>query len=299
VTDTALEETVRAAIDSGCRMVDTAGMFGDGAVESRLGKLLADHPDVGVTTRVGVGTRHNHPAADFSPDAILSGCEAAAERLQRPPETVLLHTPSTGVLKDRLAMRALRRAFEAGLCGRIGASVFEPEQAQIAIDVGAQVICVPYNPANRQMESVMDIALRSGVAVQVREVLHNGRLTGAPRDSGSFARHDVRRQWPPAMLDALDAIRVRIGEDCADKGVTGAVIGYALGHPAVERVVVGCRSPEQARAACAAGPMDAAGRARLESLLYGAGAYGSRPGGPSPSQAHASSIASSSSSSKP
>ncbi|MDH5526756.1 MAG: aldo/keto reductase [Nitrospirota bacterium] len=269
VAEGALDDTVRAALDAGCRWVDTAGMFGNGGVESRLGALLAHHPQVAVTTRVGVGTRHNHPAADFSARVVLEGCRVAAQRLTRPPETVLLHTPSTGVLKDRIAMRALIEARDAGLCRTIGASVFEPEQAHIAMDVGAQVICVPHNPANRQMEAVMAEAARNGVIVQVREVLHNGRLTGSPRNPHTFARHDVRRQWPPRMLDALDGIRARIAAACPEYGVTAAVIGYALGRPSVSRVVVGCRSPEQARAAFAARPLDAPFRVRLEAALYG------------------------------
>lgn len=266
-------ETLIAALEAGCSHFDTAAMFGDGAVERLLGRVLgalpAGHPEVTITTRVGVVMAHGHPAADFSPAALQRGLEASTERLGRVPDTVLLHTPAIGVLQNGAALRWLLEAVKTGLCGAAGASVFDPEEALVALESGARVLCLPYNLANRRFEAVMQAARLRGVAVRVREVLHNGRLTTSPSAPHGWSRHDVRRGWPPALLERIDKIlRPRIAALAAGGDITATSIGYALGHPVGPWVVVGCRGAEQVRRALAAKPLDAAARLALESTLY-------------------------------
>lgn len=53
----AAERLVRSAIELGIRHIDTAPVYGLGLAEQWLGPILAEHPQVGVTTKVGLYPR--------------------------------------------------------------------------------------------------------------------------------------------------------------------------------------------------------------------------------------------------
>ncbi|MFQ5508956.1 MAG: aldo/keto reductase [Leptospirillia bacterium] len=270
VTPRQAVETLDTTLELGCRDFDTAAMFGDGAVEVFLGQRLAGRSDVSVTTRVGVRSRNHHPLADFEPDGLREQVEASAERLMRVPDAVLLHTPPTGVLRHGQAIRALQRVRDAGLTRAIGASVFEPEEALMALATGVDWVCIPYNPLNRKAEfALFEAAARAGARVQVREVLHNGLLTDRPRDIGAVSPFDVRREWPPYLLERLAMARDTIRKTLEDRSVVASCMGYALGNEAISRVVAGCRGAQQVRDVFETPtPLSGAERQRLEEALY-------------------------------
>jgi aryl-alcohol dehydrogenase-like predicted oxidoreductase len=267
--DTA-HEAITEALALGCRHFDTAALFGDGAVERLLGSLLP--PDAQITTRVGCRLENDHPVADFSPDHLLKQVADSAKRLGRTKiDRVLLHTPSPGALRDRHAMDALISLRESGMVAAVGASVFEPDEAALAIDRGADWVCIPYNPINRKAEtSLFSAARAAGCKVQVREVLHNGRLTDHPRNMATVSQFDVRREWPEFLYQRLQMAADTIRQTVPEQTVVSTCIGYALSHPQVDAVVVGCRTPKQVRAAFSKTlPLDQEQRQRLENALYG------------------------------
>jgi aryl-alcohol dehydrogenase-like predicted oxidoreductase len=268
--------TVRAALEAGCRSFDTASLFGGGAVESLLGAALAGRTDVTITTRIGCRLEGGEPVPDFAPAALRAQAEAAARRLGRVPDRLLLHLPAPAMLRDGRALAALFDLKAGGLAREIGASVQEPEEALGLVAAGVDWVCVPYGPANRKFEGALfPEALARGVRVRVREALHNGRLTDRPRDPATFTGRDVRRPWPPFLLERLEAIRGRLAAALPGVPVEHIALGYALGHPAVAEVAVGCRGPGQVAANLAARPLAEAERARVNAALYsgtGAGA---------------------------
>jgi len=267
--DTA-RRTVRAALAAGCRHFDTAFLFGAGAVESLLGEALAGHDDVTITTRIGCRLEDGLPVPDFAPESLGPQVEAAARRLGRVPDRALLHLPSPAMLRDGRALAALFDLKAAGLAGEIGASVQEPEEALALVAAGVDWVCVPYGPANRKFEArLFPEALARGVRVLAREALHNGRLTDRPRDPATFTPRDVRRPWAPFLLERLEAIRDRLAAALPEMPVEHIALGYALGHPAVAEVAVGCRGGAQVAAAFAARPLAPEARERVNAALYG------------------------------
>lgn len=286
-------ETIQAALSLGCRHFDTAALFGDGAVERLLGETVSE--DTEVITRVGCRMHNGHPVADFTPEHVRRAVEESARRLRRVPDVVLLHTPPISVLRAGKALDALLTARDAGACRAAGVSVFEPEEALLALARGIDRVCIPYNPANRKAEAELFPAARARrVRVQAREVLHNGRLTDHPRPPEDFAPFDVRKGWPPFLLKRLEIVRNILRQALPEMNLVQACVGYALGHPAVSAVSVGCRGAGQVRAVWARPiPLPPELRERVDTALY------ADSGGPSPSHLHSDSMRSISSSDRP
>jgi len=261
-------ETLRAALDAGCRRFDTAAAFAGGAVERLLGETLRDS-GAAVTTRIGFTRTGGRPSPDFSPEGIAAQVAASAERLGHSPiDRVLLYTPSAATLRHGRALAALVELKSKGLARAVGVSVNEPAEARLAAAAGVDWICVPYNLANRKFEGFLAQAPASSVRVQVREALHNGLLTDRPRPPAGLSSRDLRKQWPDWFRDALGDVRARVRVALPEVGVTAAALGYVLGHPGVAEVVVGCRGGPQVRAAFAVRPLGPAERERLEATLY-------------------------------
>jgi aryl-alcohol dehydrogenase-like predicted oxidoreductase len=272
--------TIEAALAAGCRRFDTATAFAGGAVERLLGEVLRG-TGVAVTTRVGFTRVAGRPLPDFSPEGLAAQVEASAARLGMSPGTspgsspgsspidrVLLYTPSASTLRHGRAVAALLEMKAKGLAREIGVSVNEPAEARMALQGGVDWICVPYNAANRKFEGFLSDATRSGVRVQIREALHNGLLAEAPPTVTGLSPRDLRRRWPAAFLEAMADVRDRMRPALPGVDVTAAALGYVLGHPHVDEVVVGCRGRPQVRAAFAARPLDPGERERLEAAVY-------------------------------
>lgn len=291
-------ETIETALEMGCRGFDTASLFGDGAVEKRLGAMLSGMQDIHLTTRVGCRMENNHPVSRVIPEQIAQDAQEACERLGRTPDLLLLFTPSPAVLRDGQAVQALIKLKAEGVANAVGVSVFEPDEALMAMAAGVDWVCVPYNPANRKMERlVFAEAARLNVRVHARELLHNGLLTDSPRHMNTLHQHDVRREWPASLWEKLGGIRERMAAAVPELGVTAAAIGYGLGHP-VAAASVGCRGAAQVRAALGGeGGLSEDQRERINTALYGVS--DSLGGGAPPSQWHSASMRSISASFRP
>jgi aryl-alcohol dehydrogenase-like predicted oxidoreductase len=260
--------TIEAALAAGCRRFDTAAAFADGNVERLLGEVLKG-THAAVTTRVGFARTGGAARPDFSPDGIAVQVAASAERLGTLPiDRVLLYTPSAATLRHGRALAMLLDLKARGSIREVGAGVNEPAEARLAAEAGADWVCVPYNLANRKFERFLSDAPALGVRVQVREALHNGLLTDHPRPAAALSARDLRKTWPADFRDALAEARARVRTALPDLSITAAALGYALGHPNVAEVVVGCRGAAQVEAAFAARPLDPGERERLEAALY-------------------------------
>jgi aryl-alcohol dehydrogenase-like predicted oxidoreductase len=155
-------------------------------------------------------------------------------------DTVLLHQP------DQLHQpwgediyRALVRLREEGLARRIGVSVYGP------VDIEAlwpsrsfDLIQAPLSIADRRLVSsgMLDRLAAAGVSVHVRSVFLQGLLVMEPAERPR--RFD---RWS-GFWQAWDAWLASEEVDPLD-----ASLQFALGHGAVERVVVGVDEPSQLR----------------------------------------------------
>ncbi len=248
-------DTIRAAIDAGIRVLDTARAY-EGS-EVRIGTVLRAHPlasSVEVVTKCGM----RRPDGGWEPDgraaAILDDARASAAALGRPADVLLLHAPDPRVPLDT-SVRALVRAKDEGLARAIGLSNVSRKQLEAAAAIA------PIAAVEVALGAYDDEAARGGVvawcaARGVRLFAHSplGGPRRAPRLAGD-----------PRLRAIADA-----------HGVAPAVIvlAYLLAvHPAIAPLV-GARRPESVlRAAAAEGlALDEADLASLDARFPGLGA---------------------------
>src|SRR5690349_17918276 len=123
-------QAVTRALDAGITYFDTAALYGDGASETNLGRVMRE---LGTWSRVGVGTKVRIPAVGASEvgTAVRSSLEASLQRLGRSDVDVFhLHNQVglTGSERGQLELgavlgevsQALNQVKQAGLARHIG-----------------------------------------------------------------------------------------------------------------------------------------------------------------------------------
>ncbi|MFE1320004.1 aldo/keto reductase [Kitasatospora phosalacinea] len=263
VDDEQAEQAVHAAFACGYRHFDTAPHYGLGLSERRLGAALRHHPRHAYTLATKVGrllVPDQQPGTDpefavpathrrvwdFSADGVRRSLEASLERLGTDRiDLVHLHDP------DDHAEQALREAYPAlerlrteGVIGAIGIGMNQaalPARFVRDTDIDAVLLAGRHTLLDRTgLDELLPLAAERGVCVINAGVFNSGLLAdpkpGAPYDYAPA---------PPGLLTRALALQ----EVCERHGVPlrAAALHYAAAHPAVATVLVGIRSPEQAR----------------------------------------------------
>jgi len=255
------------AVAAGINSVDTANVYGRGASEELLGKLLAGRP--GLRDRLVLSTKVHAPMDDDDPNAagssrrhIIDQCHASLRRLGVDHlDLYYLHRPSTQIPIDE-SLRALDDLVRAGKIRYIGTSSFAAwqlmESLWAAKEHGLNRVVAeqsPYSLVDRRVErELLPMALSYGIGVTVWSPLAGGLLTGKYHEgrSPNGARLDRNRDsdWdakhfgpgPDAVIDAVTAL-------ASEKGCTPAQLSLAwlLSREGIASVVLGARDPGQLR----------------------------------------------------
>lgn len=258
VAPATFDAVLHAAIDAGITTFDVAPLWGDGEAERRVGAAIAERGvESTVITRAGVRRVKGVLEGTFDRDALIADCEGSLERLGRDEiDLWLLHNPGDEVLRQDGFRQAVERLEEAGKIRAWGVSVGDAEEARLAIEAGAQAICMTYNLlATHELEDLTAEITRAGCGVLARSPLMFGLLAGQWSEMKQFDDDDHRgRRWG---LDAF-AQRIRqveqrrflVGDGCPD--LATAALRFVLAHPLVSTAIVGARTARQARHAAAA-----------------------------------------------
>lgn len=219
--DTVLaREVVDAALDAGCRCVDSSPMYG--GAEAALGAALEGRrAEATVLTKV------------WTPSA-----EEARRQLERQlgwyghVEVEQVHN----LVAWREHLPWLEGEREAGRIGRIGVTHYSPsafDELESALRTGRfETLQVPLNPRERECERrLLPLAAELGVAVIVMEPFGSGALLTRPPSADELEqlRPFGIETWPQALLK------------------------WALSDERVDLVIPATRRPERARENAAAG----------------------------------------------
>ena len=253
------EATVRAAWDAGVTTFDIAPFWsasvpGDG--ERRLGLALGEDLQKAVIIgRVGQSLVEGRVQAQFDAPALLRDVEQSLARLGRSTlDVLLLHNPPRKVIASGYFQKGTGYLLSSGMIKCWGASVGTVEEARMAIEEGAQVLCLVHNLVHRHdlPELVAQLEER-GVGVLARSPLLYGLLSGdatTPRFTASttFASDDHRGQrWTPdsfpRRLEEIERHRFLVEGEVPD--LATAALRFVLSSPHVGAALVGARSPEQ------------------------------------------------------
>jgi aryl-alcohol dehydrogenase-like predicted oxidoreductase len=288
------ERLVARAIGVGVNYFDTAVLYGDGASEQNLGRVLRKLKPANAI----VGTKVRIPPDAFGriADAIVTSLESSLKRLQLDRADIFhLHNPITlsgsgselsarQVLDD--VVPAFQRLRQQGKIRYLGISaVGDTAALHQVIDAGvfdsAQVVynmlnpsageALPPNYPAQDYGRLFDHTKAAGAGVVGIRVLAGGAL------SGSAERHPIASPAPEPIGSAMsydaDIARARRLMPLVTEGFAGslteAATRFALSHPAMGTLLVGMATPQQFEDALAAvekGPLPQAALDRLSAL---------------------------------
>jgi aryl-alcohol dehydrogenase-like predicted oxidoreductase len=288
------ERVVARAIDVGVNYFDTAVLYGDGASERNLGRVLQTLKPANVF----VGTKVRVPPSAFGriAEAIVASLEGSLARLQLDRVDIFhLHNPITvagggSALSVRQVLDEVVPAFnrlrQQGKIRFLGMSaVGDTAALQQVIDAGAfdsaQIVynmlnpsaaeALPKNYPAQDYGRLFDHTKAAGVGVVGIRVLAGGAL------SGSAERHPIASPAPEPIGSAMsydaDLERARrltpLVKEGFAKSLTEAATRFALSHPAMGTILVGMATPQQFEDALVAvekGPLPQAALDRLSAL---------------------------------
>lgn len=243
------DDTLRSALERGVNTFDCAPVWGNS--EERVGAVLAESKaDAIVITRAGTRLVDGKLQQSFGVDELITDCEQSLERLQR--ETVdlwLLHNPGDVTIRNEDWREAVERLEEDGKIRAWGISVGDAEEARLAIDAGAQAICIAHNLLSPgALDDLKDQLTEAGCGVLARTPLMYGLLAGRWSEGRRFSPGDHRyRRWNRLAFEErirqVDDLMFLVGPEHAD--LATAAIRFSLSHPTVSSVVLGARSPYQ------------------------------------------------------
>jgi diketogulonate reductase-like aldo/keto reductase len=179
-------EALRAGLDLGLTLVDTAEMYGAGASETLVGRAIAARRDeVFLVSKV---LPHH---ATF--DATIAACEASLGRLRTDRlDLYLLHWRGGVPLEE--TVRAFEQLKQAGRIRHWGVSNFDlDDMGELTrVDHGRDVETdqVLYNLTRRGIEwNLLPWCQQHGIPLMAYSPIEQGRLVGHPVLRGIAARH--------------------------------------------------------------------------------------------------------------
>ena len=274
VGDDDARATVRAAVDAGVSLLDTADVYGDGRSERLVGEVVADLPPERrplVATKAG-RRADPHVAQQYTAENLRAWAERSRTNLGAARLDLLqLHCPPRAVYDDDAVFGALDAMVADGTLAAYGVSVETCEEALAAIArPGVASVQIIVNVFRRKpLEQVLPAARRAGVGILARVPLASGLLTGKYDEDTTFpesdhrtynregAAFDVGETFSGVPFDVGVAAAREVAALAAARGVPTAALALRwLVDQGVTAAIPGARSAEQARANAAAADLE-------------------------------------------
>jgi aryl-alcohol dehydrogenase-like predicted oxidoreductase len=258
-------EVVRAALEVGATLFDTADLYGDTKSEEFLGRALGDRRDeVVIVTKFGMrrppeGLTGGHPVW------VGRACDESLHRLGTDRiDVYLLHTPDDATpIEDTLA--AMSRLVDQGKVREIGCSNFSGKQLEEADDaakeLGVHRFATVQNEysllAREPRDEVLPACRRLRISLMPYFPLASGLLSGKyrrgqPPPPGS--RLAGPGGWDEFLTDRRFELVERLTAFAQDHGHTllELALSWLASQGEMSTVIAGATSAEQVRANAAA-----------------------------------------------
>ena len=282
VSDEVALQTLRAAVEAGTTLLDTADVYGSGRSETLIGRFLKESKaQLYVATKLGRFGTPGWPA-NFTRDAIRAHTEASLQRLGvEALDLTQLHCIPTEVLRDGEVFEHLRELKREGKIRAFGVSVESMEEALLCLQQpGVAALQIIFNIFRQKPARVLFAeAKRRDIALLVRLPLASGLLAGKMTKATRFAANDHRNFNRDGQAfnvgETFAGLPFEKGVELADAlkpfvpaGITLAemALRWCLDFDAVSVIIPGARNPDQARANARASelpPLDPALHATL------------------------------------
>jgi aryl-alcohol dehydrogenase-like predicted oxidoreductase len=271
--------TIRAAVEHGINLIDTAPAYGFGRSEEIVGKALAGgklRSRVLIATKTGLEWDDGKLFRNASRARILKEVEASLRRLQTDHIDIYqVHWPDPLVPIEETA-EAMRELFEQGKIGAIGVSNFSVEQMEQFRRVAPlHVLQPPYNLFERAIEAdVLPYCRENKIAMFGYGALCRGLLSGRMRADSTFTGDDLRRTdpkfQPPRFAQYLAAVERldRFARERFGTPVIHLAVRWMLDQ-GITTALWGARHPGQLQPVDQVGGwrLDAADKAEIDRIL--------------------------------
>ncbi|MEK7857944.1 MAG: aldo/keto reductase [Elusimicrobiota bacterium] len=267
------------ALAAGVNLIDTADIYGRGASETMLGKLLGKRRSkVLLASKVLGQMKLGDPASGgLGRKHVRAGLEASLKRLKT--DYLDLYMPHGWDQEVPLeeTLEALDRAVLAGKVRVVGCSNFSGEELQQALACSAQdhrarfeFDQVQFSLAARFIEGdLVPVAVSGEVGLLAWSPLGGGLLSGkyagaGPRPAGRW--QDPAKAFPPLPEERLAVLIRLLGKVAQLEGVkpVQAALGWVLAKPWIASAVIGARTAEQLSETLAAKPLSTRSVALLD-----------------------------------
>ncbi|MBI3550982.1 MAG: aldo/keto reductase [Elusimicrobia bacterium] len=279
VDEKTARDLVSVAIDHGVNLIDTADIYGRGASESMLGRILGKRrrSKLLLATKVLGEMRPGDPnSRGLSRRHISEGLDDSLRRLKT--DYVDLYMPhgwDPGVPLDE-TLEALHRAMTQGKVRALGCSNFSGAELQEALALAAtnrwhrfEFDQVQYSLASRFIEGdLVPVSVASAVPVLAWSPLGGGFLTGKYSRPGSLpeGRRSSPGAFPELPEERLGGLMKVLGQVARleESAQAQAAIGWLMGKPWVASVLVGARTVGQLKVSLTSRPLSAKSAAFLD-----------------------------------
>jgi len=233
----AAQRLLLRALDLGCTLFDTAALYGFGANEELVGRVLAPHRAkftlAGKCGMQGVGFADGvKRVIDGRPATLKATCEDSLRRLQTDViDLYYLHRWDKQVpIEDSIgALADLVRDGKIRAIGLSEVSAATLRRAHAVHPIAA--VQTEYSLWTRNAEiAVLQACRELGAAFAAFSPVARGFLTGTLRDVGGFDAKDIRRAMPrfaPATYAANLRLLDGVAEVARDAGCTMAQLALA------------------------------------------------------------------------
>jgi aryl-alcohol dehydrogenase-like predicted oxidoreductase len=258
---------LRATVEAGVTMIDTADVYGDGRSEWFIGELL-DQADADLFVATKMGRRVEQRPEAYTLENFREWTDRSRRNLGVDMlDLVQLHCPPTVVYADDTVFDALDELVAEGRTGAYGVSVETCDEALAAIQrPGVATVQIILNCFRQKpLEEVLPAARDAGVGIIARVPLASGLLSGRYDETTTFPADDHRtfnRQGESFDVgETFAGVPYEVGL-AAVRELTPLVpetmtmaqfaLRWIIDQPGVSTVIPGARNSEQARANAAA-----------------------------------------------
>jgi len=274
ISDRESDAILRAAIESGMNVIDTAESYGipNGMSELRIGRVLPDYDrsSLFIVSKIGNwGGRTGQGVPKTTADMIRLCGHAIAGRMKSGyVDSILCH--EGGIQDPSIYIEGFEALVEEGMIRCYGISTNNLEVLKRFHEQSSgkcAVVELEYSLLNREAEDgLIDYCQREGMGILVRGPLNKGLLSGrydldtefTDNVRRSFNAGGDRRDYFVKQLDKLQRVRDTIG----DADLVETSLRFLIRHPANMVVIPGATRPGQALQNAAAGAI------ALEEDLY-------------------------------
>ena len=256
---------IRASIDAGVSLIDTAPAYGQGLAEEIVGKAIEGRRDkVVLATKCGVvwHVRKGNHFFDYEgrpvhrylgAESIVHEVEESLKRLRTDYiDHYITHwqDPTTSISETMEALEKLKAHGKIRSIGASNTSAAEVEAYAAAGQIDA--IQEEYSMVKRGIEATLvPVCLKHGISVLSYSSLALGLLSGGIGPDRAFTGDDHRRDNPRFSLEnrrKVAAFMEEIAPLAIDLGATKAqlVIAWTLQQRGITFSLCGARNPQQA-----------------------------------------------------